>query len=1439
MSFANPLALLLLLSIPVIVLLHRYRSRRRDARVATLRFWDTATPQRAITHRVARKLRLDKLLALQLLAALLLSLAAAGPVVKSITAGWERAVLIVDTSASMQATDNPGGRFVAARDAALANLKPGQETMLIAAGAHPQVLVPFTKNAKEVRTALAALAPTDEPGRLEAALAIAYALADRGPPTEIHVFTDSAFPRPAQTATSPTSVIWHTSGHRNDNVAITVFEVRNRPGSAVDYEAYLSLANFSHAARDFSLQLRLDDRLVHREHVSLPAGVNRSLVVPLTHRSQGSLLAEIDPEDDLAVDDIAYAILADPRPLDVLLITRGNLFLEEALRADSRVRLQIATPESLTNLPNAPDIIVLDEIARDRLAPGRYLLIRSVASNAPLEHMGDVELPPVSDWAADHPIMRYVDLSNVAIQRAMRVHPVGPGVSLAEARETPLIHAWDDGLVRAVFIGFEPSESDLPVRAAFPLLVGNALRWLCSNRMTDSRASRHAGSPLELSLHTSAQQATVIDPHGLSRVVPITGGKLVYDETQAAGIYAVQTEDREYRYALNLLDEAESNLAPRENLAQEASAKLTKLPAYELEHRLWPVLAALALLAIAIEAWLYGRQATRPVSTLPLVLRAVVALLIGLTLLRPVLRLPSDRQHVTFVLDGSDSIPHEAWRRTVQRTAAALPAQSSHDTTRLVLLGGNTRLAELQEPDLTTMPIPMPLSISIADGKTSDLAEALHVALASSPRRETNRLVLMTDGNENRDSVLQAAREARRRGISVYPVPIGGPEPGEVLLQKMVLPEVVREGESFQVGIVAWSAQERDAMLHLYRDGHLVSSDSVPLRAGKNAFAYRESRGSKGIAAYEVRVDATGDANALNNRLSGAVVVHDQPKVLYVERDADQGRYLHDALQAQHFRVDQVEPGELARALGGLADYDALILSDVSALDISESEMEAVQHYVRDRGGGLIMLGGEHSFGLGGYYRTPIEEALPVTMESRRKLDVPTTAVVLVIDRSGSMNTEQGPFTRMDLAREAAQLAIELVSERSQVGIIVFDSEWSWAVPIAAASDKTAILAELASIEAGGGGTELFAALQEAYRVVSQSPAMARHLIILSDGEVPPAGFAQLLLRASSDRITVSTVAISSQAGVPLLRDISQWGGGRFYFTGDVYKIPRIFTMETQLASKAGLVEQSFRPVVRRRFHEILKGIRTGELPGLRGYVATTARPAAETLLVSHRNDPILSVWRYGIGRAAAFTSDLKTRWGVHWLQWRDFSMLLSQLVRWTLRHPDRDEIATRIRVSGGRGELRIDATGDDGEFKNFLAGELGVVSPDGRRSVAPVLQTGPGHYRVGFSANAEGVYRLGLVLRDGERQIATRLRSVSVAYSREHGELSVNHSLLEALARATGGQVLDDPAVVFSLDRSSAWRSVQAWPWLLAIALALLVGDLAIRWRRGKRDNR
>jgi Ca-activated chloride channel homolog len=1433
MSFLNPAAFLFLLGIPAVIILHLLKIRRRQATVSSTLLWaDSLRDQQATAP--FRRLKPSLLLLLQALIILLLALALARPVRTVQVSGYERTVFILDVSASMQAWDARGSRFTAAKEAlsaAVARLALGQQAMLIASGTEARVVVPFTNDREAQVRGVASLGALDLPGRLTEALRLAQAnLQVRGGLAAVEVFTDGAFDPPALPDLAGAALHWHQFGEHGKNVGITAFEARKAFFGAADYQAFLSVANYSDQTVTFDLRLSLEGRSLRTERVTLAPELKRSFVVPFTDKAGGLLKADVDLDDDLAADNQAWAVIPRLRPRTVLFVGKDNAFVEKALAADPEVKLTRGTPETLDRMAPAADIVILDNVPVKKVPPGRYILINTVPGNVPLEVLGRVQDPPVLDWDRTHPVMRYLDLSKLVVQDAMRIRPVGSGRSLIDSNLTPLAYAVDEGNLKAVFVGFDLYRTDLPLRVAFPLLISNAVRWLAPNHLDDASLMFSAGQPLTAAVPADTGEATLTDPAGVRHtLVPDANGRVSYADTTLVGVYTLQAGSFSQRFAVNLLNEDESNIRVRTtNLS--APGKLgdgAEAPAmFASRQELWKLLALLALALLGVEAFWYHREVGGRWPWAALAARTAVVLAIlgglwGWNVYRS-----TEAETVFFVVDASDSVSLDSRLKARQYIADAVKAAGRQDRYGVITFGGSPAVETPAGRELLATRPPL-----TPDSRATDIGAAIKLALAAFPPEGAKRIVLLSDGNENRGNAREAAQQAKREGADVYVVPLKDDHKGEVLVERVIAPAEVKFGESFLLRVAAWSAQASSGRLSLYRDGQFVGSQPIKLAAGKNVFTYQQSLEQGGFHLYQARIEAPEDVIEENNRGLAAVAVRGKPKVLYVERDRDQGASLLNALRAQNLDVDIAAPEAIPGSLDGLNKYDSVILSNVSAAKVGKTKMELIRSYVRDQGGGLVMLGGDESFGVGGYYHTPIEEALPVTMEARQKVEVPSLAILLIIDRSGSMEetTGESKSVKIELAKEAAQLVVELLDERNEVGVLAFDTAFSWVVPMQPAKNKDAIIQQIATIKAGG-GTELFPPLKQAYETIYDRNAVLRHVLVLTDGQVETADFNGLVRRMQKDKITVSTVGIGSDADVNFLTNMSRLGHGRFYYTDDAATIPRILAQETQLASKASLIEQAFRPRLVFPGHEIVEDVRWEQTPPLGGYDSTTPKPKADVLVVSNQSDPVLASWRYGLGRSVAFTSDAKAKWGILWLKWPDYSKLFGQMVRWSLRTTQQQQVTTTVTAADGHGEVTLEAVDAKGDYINFIEASLGVVQPDKAQHVQPLAQIGPGRYRGRFEAGNEGAYLLGISEKKDQKRLGSEVASLVVPYSPELRALAVNDRLLADLASLSGGGAPTAAEQAFTEHRRPARVRIDAWPYLLTLALLLFFPDIAIR---------
>ena len=1434
MSFLSPLAFAVLGIAAPLVLLYFLKVRRREHRVSSLMLWGAELRDREASA-FFQRLQRDPLLILQLLALVALAVALARPIVTVTGEGARKVVVVLDTSASMKARDVSPSRFEAARADALSfvrRLGEGAEIMVIESGVQPHVTAALGRDRDRALSAIHAARARDLPQRLPEALRTARALVGADPRAEIHVFTDGAFTLGEAPETSDPRIRWVGVGRRGYNVGIVSLAIRKTYYGTFGYQAFVSLVNHSPEAQTFDFALAIDGQAIAEKSLTLEPNVRRSIVLPFAHQGGGTVTAKINVSDDLATDNVAYAVIPPPKKIAVTLVSPGNLFLEKVLRTDPTVALEVKTPEQYQGGMGDADVVVLDSSTPPKVGPGRFVFVNTVPPDVPLEVLGRIEGPTVMDWDRAHPVMRHVEFAKVAIQDAMRVRPLAAGRALVEAVGGPLLYALEEPDRKAIFIGFDLFKTDFPLRVAFPLILSNTLRWLHPAALEQSSLQLAAGQPMLLPVAHGISSATVNTPSGRAVKALVTRGVVSFTDTDEVGVYTLSTARGDLKLAVNLGDGDESDVTPHPLPAPPPTTAAAS-PPVPIQRELWPLFVLIAASLLALEGVLYWRRQTGGRLRVPsvtgdqwaLALRGALVVMLLVTLLRPTLPRWVDRLNVVFLLDHSDSVSLVARERAYRFVSEAVRHLKSGDRHEVIVFGEE---AVVDQP-LSNRPAVDRPKVAVS-GRGTNIFQAIQLALATVTPGHANRIVMLTDGRQNAGNALAGAQAAKDAGADIFYVPAPVTFTQEVVAESMLLPQEVKYGEPFQAKVVAWSLKDTQGRLSLFRNGEFLGSQIVHLTAGKNVFAYRQALDQSGIHVYQAALDVDGDTIEDNNRAVGTVVVRGRPQVLLADRDRSHAASLAAALRSQNIEVTVVDPPGIPKDIAGLQKYDGVVLSNVSSLKLTRPQMAQIRDYVRDHGGGLMMIGGEESFGLGGYYRTPIEEALPVTMEVKQKVEIPSLAVVLSIDRSGSMamSTDE-KVTKLDLAKEAAHLVVDLLDERNEVGVMSWDTEFIWDSPMRGARDKGAIHHAIATIKAGG-GTDGYPALKESYQVLFDRPALLKHVIFLSDGQMTRGDFAGLLRRMAKDKITVSTVAIGKDADVQLMVDIAKWGKGRFYYTEDSQTIPRIFTLETQLASKASLVEQPFKPQLTAPNHEAMQDINWKAVPPLGGYVATSIKQNAELVLMSHQEDPVLATWRYGLGRAAAFTSDAKAKWGVLWLRWADFNKFWAQLTRWTLRSGSRSDTTAIVQRTDQTGEVVVDAVDGKGEFINFLDSQIGVVSPNRERTVVDLEQIGPGRYRGRFPAPQEGVYLVGMAQRKQERVVGSQLAGLVVPYAQELRDLGVDETVLRELAELTGGTALQDPQDAFLKQRRRSRIAVDMWPWLVGFVALMMVPDIALR---------
>ncbi len=822
---------------------------------------------------------------------------------------------------------------------------------------------------------------------------------------------------------------------------------------------------------------------------------------------------------------------------------------------------------------------------------------------------------------------------------------------------------------------------------------------------------------------------------------------------------------------------------------------------------------------------------------LSLVLRLAFVALLALGLSRPARTAHTDKVCTVYLVDVSDSVSEEALedaRGVVQR---GMDGKRSDDIIKLVSFARRPRVVEIPDGARQAPPIARhdPPGAPARLGAGSDLQAALQHAYGLFPPGYLKRAVLISDGVQTDGDVLAEANRARDLGVKLFTVPYRRPVPGEVAVRELSLPDRVKVGETFEVHASIYSSRASTAKARLWQGEALNGLEGVKdlqLQPGNNDVVFKSVVRIGGSVTYALELtDIASDRFPENNRYATTVDVPGRPQVLYVEGDTGRASYLANALTAQQFDVDVRNPAAFPGSLKEIERYDFVILSDTPAEQVSLASQDLIEQYVKQLGGGFLFAGGPAGYGLGGWYGTTIERLLPVRMDTQNKKDTPSLAMVLVIDRSGSMTG-----LPLEMAKAAARATVDVLASDDLIEVIAFDSQPTRYVKMQAARNRSRIENNIARIQSGG-GTEIFSALDAAYQDMTVTRARKKHVILLTDGRAPTTGIRDLVQAMVAESITVTTVGLGPEADDQLLRMIADVGGGRYHKVDDANALPRIFTRETEMVAKQAAVEEWF-PVQQVGPADFLKGLDIHSAPLLHGYVATQMKPApAQLILQSDKAEPILARWRAGSGWALAWTSDVKNLWAVEWLQWRGYGQFWGQLVHEHMRTKHRRELDMSTSVVDGEVRAVVDAFGADDRFENGLESTLTVTGPEpgGEKKTFPMRQTAPGRYEARFTLDKYGSFLLRADhARHNEKgesvNVAVSYGHVSNPYPREYARFEPDLGTLDRSAAVTSGSVDPEVSLVFDPSGEKITYHQDLWNKAIFGAIALFLADLLLR---------
>lgn len=875
-----------------------------------------------------------------------------------------------------------------------------------------------------------------------------------------------------------------------------------------------------------------------------------------------------------------------------------------------------------------------------------------------------------------------------------------------------------------------------------------------------------------------------------------------------------------------------------------------------------------------------------------LTLRTVVFTLVVAALSQMQWRLKTDTLTVLYLLDHSDSVSTTDKRLMLEYAFRQSERhRRENDKAGVIVFGADAKIEAAPFAGKLPFSSTSDTASQLNTGGTS-IESALKIAQSAFPEGTARRVVIVSDGNQNIGDAIGIAQSMAESGIGIDVVPVELLASDDVAVDKVDLPSNIRKGQEFEIRVsLTNKTQPSDANPtgevtgQLSITNNIISRNAkngllkqtVTLQPGKNLFSFTHKLERSAmyslIAEFEPD-DVNADVISENNTAAAFTHVRGKGKVLLIGDTANpnESDYLIDRLTASEIEVVVRQSSSAFQSPADLLQYDTVIMANVaraSALYNNESDVDAFsdaqikmlidncEHF----GCGIVMIGGDRSFGAGGWSNTLLEKAMPVDFQIKNSKVAAVGALAMVMHGCEMAN---GNFWQIKVAQEA----IKVLGPMDYCGVIDWSDfsakpRWLWKFDkINGGVDRVfgnrKKMLGLVSRMNTGDMMDFNAPMRTILSGLDKVDASMKHVIIISDGD-PTQPTDQLLNDFVKRKIKISTCAIGTHgpAASATLKKISRVTGGKYYVVKKPSALPKIYQLEARRVAKPVIFESKngINAVTLPGFanHEILTGIDLAAMPPFMGYVMTTVKTSGlvERIAIAdlpnqqgtEENRTLLATWRYGNGRTVCFTSDAGEQWTKQWAATPQYQKLFSQMVRYSMRPiTEKGNFTVASEIRDGKARITVTALNEDDEFLNFL--DIYGSGLGGKESVdLDFKQVGPGRYVAQQDIDSQGNWLFTIFPGKGYQRLMTGL---SVPYSKEYSDRQSNLGMLQSLAsfQPRGGQpgsvtdvALEKSAMkellefnTFRPTLSSAISIEDIWPLLVTLCGAAFFADVFVR---------
>lgn len=1382
MTFQNIWPLFFLVLVPVIIFLYLLKQKAKEQEFSSNILWKEIY-KNIEAKNPFEKLKYNILMYLQIILLLLLVAALMAPIIKKGGLVVNNVFVVIDNSASMEYLyDDSHTRLEEAKRQAADyadSLDEKDVITIVSCGKEATVLYHGSdKNA--AKRCILAVPQTMEEGNLACGSALLDSLTANVDNTRIVCYTDTKFNQQEYIKGNENAAMEvHSLYSDGENCAVSYInytasvvkdngdDSTKENGYQIKLVALCQVKNYGVEAKTFDVSLYADGEICDVKNVTLDGGSEQTvyfsdvLVMP---DNLPILTAELSGHDSLDRDNSQSVAVSCNSAKKVLLVSEGNVFWEKALSSDAKYEVY-----------KSDDINVLSQLDED-------FDLFAFDGIAPTKEMW-------KQLILDYPEAGYLFIDCSADYLNEKSTSENIVLTFQDTAVTKYVEDFSFGILKA-------TAYQLPVEAEAII--------------TDAKGNAVAYFGLEETVRTGVIGFDIHDTDlALKTEFPIFISQL------EAFLTNVETNER---VVANFPVDAESQVAA----VSDGSIGQTGLLKFSGGRALRNFLLIIVVILLAVEWVIYIGQVHTKRGIQYLVIRTMVVLLIVLAMAGISISRKKQKGQTVFVVDVSDSMSDRL--PEIEKYLAEQIAELPKNQEYAVVAFGRDAVCWQFMSDAASL---SGFAAEVVSSATN-IEKAVSVASNMFDENVSKQMVLITDGEENAGSMNLAAKIITGKEIELYTMPCESSfgRSAEVYIEGIEAPAVIHEGDLFHVTVSVMSNVETDAVLTLYEGRNMKGQNHIHVTKGSNLFVFQDTGVAGTIASYKAVIEPEDDTEYVNNTFVTYAKIDAKPRILLIEGTSGEGEEFEKVLEAANIDYDKVTAKGAPGTISELTKYKAVITLNVYYDDLKSGFAKNLETYVKDYAGGYICIGGSDSYALGNYRGTELEEVLPVNVDLTGEKQIPKLAMVMVIDRSGSMaapSVEDSSVTGLQLAKQAAVAATKELRESDDVGILAFDDKYAWVVDVQELEDTDTIINAIKGI-AEGGGTSIYPAVVEAYKKISESDAVLKHIVLLTDGQDENNQYSAVIKDINEAGITLSTVAVGSGADQDTLSNLAASCGGRYYYTDISNAIPRIFAKEVYLSAKAYLINEDFYPVVCSD-SRILDSVVEEGIPLMRGYVATTAKNTADVLLKSERGDPILATWQCGLGKTAAWCSDGSNQWTAAYGLWDQYPIFWANIINYVITDTNTGEDVVEVEKNGDGAVISLLTEKYDSKTKVSAV----ITDSAGNSSEVTLNPDRPGSFSKELNLDEIGVYSINVRKENGNGEIVSHNTAFARQYSPEY-RFSDGASDLEAFYLQAGGTIIAMGDNIWQMKQNKVVVKKSLTNLLLIMAIILFMADIMVR---------